>query len=146
MNTYARVIDGVIAQIIPPVFDDRGREVSLEERFPLDVVAQLVEYDPQRRPDPPPPSLVERVASLLQAVDLHLDAAAIAKGYDGIKSAALRAGYPGPFHDDGVAFATWMDLVYATCYQLLAQFNAGEIAEPTPAELIAMLPTLELPS
>jgi hypothetical protein len=134
------MIDGQIAQIIT-VSDDGAR---LESLFAREILDQLVEYDP--RPKPPEPSLEERIASLLVAVDKHLNQAARAKGYDSIVTAALRAGYPGPFHDDGVAFATWMDATYATCYQLLAQFNAGEIPEPTPDELIAMLPTLELPS
>ena len=137
MKSYARIVDGQVAQIQPQRMDG-DREVQLDE--------DLVAYDPLQRPPPPLPTLEERIATLLATVDLHLDATAKARGYDGIKSAALRAGYPGPFHDEGVAFATWMDSVYATCYQLLAQWQAGEIAEPTPDELIALLPTLELPS
>lgn len=94
---------------------------------------------------PPPPTIEQRAAALLQAVEQRLNAAARAKGYDDIRSAALRAGYPGPFHAEGVAFATWMDGCYADCYQLLAQVKAGEIPEPTESELLAMLPVLELP-
>jgi len=52
MKTYARMIDGVIAQIIPAVYDERGQEVPIESRFPPDVVEQLVEYP--LRPEPPP--------------------------------------------------------------------------------------------
>lgn len=97
-------------------------------------------------PRPPTPlNLEQRAAALLQAVERHLNKAARARRYDDIRSAALRAGYPGPFHEEGVAFATWMDAVYATCYQLLAQVQAGEIPEPNEAELLAMLPALELP-
>lgn len=143
---YARMIDGRVAQIIAIMVDASGNEVPLELRFPADVVEQLVEYDPLAQPPLPPPTLEERMKILLQTVDQHLDAPAIAKGYDGIKSAALRAGYPGPFHDEGTAFATWMDATYSACYQLLAQFNAGQIPEPTPDDLISMLPALVLPS
>jgi hypothetical protein len=98
-----------------------------------------------RAEQPPGPDLAERMLILLAGVDAHLHAPAKLKGYDTIRSAALRAGYQGPFHDEGIAFATWMDACYARCYQLLAKFQAGEIPEPTLEELLALLPKLELP-
>jgi len=79
------------------------------------------------------------------AHDAHLNAAAKARSYDSIHTAALRAGFPGPFHDEGVAFATWMDAYNASGYQLMAQITAGEIVPPTIDEYIAMLPELVLP-
>lgn len=94
---------------------------------------------------PDAPSFEQRKAALLQAVDAYLNAAAKAKGYDSIITAALRAALPAsPFHAEGVAFGTWMDLVYAKCYEVLAKVQAGEIEEPNEAELIAMLPALQL--
>jgi hypothetical protein len=54
VTTYARMIDGLIAQIIPPIFDDKGREVPIESRFPPEVVDQLVEYPPRAEPPPEP--------------------------------------------------------------------------------------------
>lgn len=96
---------------------------------------------------PPVPTLEQRAAGLLAAVDALLNGAAQAKGYDSIMSAAVRAALPGSqFHAEGLAFGTWMDQVYATCYRLLAQVKAGEIPEPSEAELIAMLPVLVLPT
>jgi len=93
-----------------------------------------------------PPTFDQRKAVLLAAVDAHLNAAAKAKGYDSIINAALRAALPAsPFHDEGIAFGTWMDAVYAKCYEVLAQVQANEIAEPDEAQLIAMLPALQLP-
>ena len=80
-----------------------------------------------------------------KAHDAHLDAAAKSRRYDSIHTAALRAGFPGPFHEEGVAFATWMDDCNATGYQLMAQITAGEIVPPTVDEYIAMLPALVLP-
>ncbi|SEF19458.1 hypothetical protein SAMN03159371_00142 [Variovorax sp. NFACC28] len=44
-----------------------------------------------------------------------------------------------------MAYAIWMDAVNAKCYEVLALYLAGEIAEPTRAELLAMLPALTLP-
>lgn len=94
----------------------------------------------------PAPTFEQRKALLLVAVDEHLNAAAKGKGYDSIINAALRAALPAsPFHADGVAFGTWMDAVYAKCYEVLAQVVAEEIPEPTTGELIAMLPALVLP-
>lgn len=52
MKTYARMIDGRVAQIISALIDANGAEVPLDARFPPEVVAQLVEYPP--RPEPPP--------------------------------------------------------------------------------------------
>lgn len=95
---------------------------------------------------PPAPPFKERQAALLVEVDKHLNAAARAKGYDSRNSFYMRAAVPGsPFHAEGVAFATWMDSVYAKCYEVLAQVLASEIPEPTAAELLAMLPVLQLP-
>lgn len=90
-------------------------------------------------------TLEQRIEALHVAVNAHLNAAAGARRYDSIHTAALRAGYPGPFHDEGLAFAQWMDAVNAKCYEVLAQFEAGEIAEPNWEELLTMLPVLQLP-
>jgi len=96
--------------------------------------------------DPEGPTFEQRKAALLLAVDAHLNAAARAKGYDSIITAALRAALPAsPFHDEGIAFGTWMDLVYEKCYEVLAQVQTNEIAEPDEAQLITMLPALQLP-
>jgi len=95
--------------------------------------------------DPPELTLAERIEALHVAVNAHMNAAAGAKRYDSIHTAALRAGWPGPFHAEGLAFATWMDEVNAKCYEVLAQFEAGQIDEPTWEELLAMLPALQLP-
>lgn len=88
---------------------------------------------------------VATVADYIHALDAHLNAAARAKGYDDIHSAALRAGYPGPFHNEGLAFATWMDGCYAAGYQVLADFKAGVIAQPSVSAFLAGLPDLSLP-
>ena len=94
----------------------------------------------------PPPSIEQRKAALLAAVDAHLNAAARAKGYDSIINASLRAALPAsPFHTEGVAFGTWMDAVYAKCYEVLADVQSGAVVEPNEAQLIAMLPALQLP-
>lgn len=82
------------------------------------------------------------VSNLKARVQNHLDAAAQAKDFDNISSAALRAAYPGPFNADGVKYATWMDACWAHCYEVLAAVQAGTRAIPTGDELIAELPAL----
>lgn len=77
---------------------------------------------------------------LTRAVQRHMDEKARLKGYDDIRSAALRAGFPGPFHDEGVIYAAWMDSCWATCYAVMAEVQAGNRPVPSEAELIAALP------
>lgn len=74
------------------------------------------------------------------AVQSMLNATAMKKGYDSIRSAALRAGYPGPFHAEGVEYAVWMDECWAECYRLMAEVKAGTRAVPTVEELLAEMP------
>lgn len=108
------------------------------------LVGKQIEAGPDGQPReamPPAPSVEDLKRQLLQAVDGRLNAAANAKGYDSIVTAALRAGYPGPFHEEGVRFATWMDATYAHCYAVLAQVEAGARPIPTEAELMAELPS-----
>ena len=68
-----------------------------------------------------------------------------ARRYDSIHTAALRAGYPGPFHDEGVAFAQWMDQCNAAGYQIMAEIEAGTRAPLSVDDYLALLPELVLP-
>lgn len=97
-------------------------------------------------PYAPPEKTGEEIQrELTSALQQYLDAEAIKRGYDNIRSAALRAGYPGPFHDEGVVMATWMDTCWATGYAILADVVAGSRPIPSGRELLAALPKLELP-
>jgi len=93
----------------------------------------------------PVPSKAEQIAANVAAIEAEMNRQAALRNYDNIKSAALRAGYPGPFHDEGVAYATWMDDCYAKAYEVLAEVEAGERPMPTPEEAVAMMPPLVLP-
>lgn len=87
------------------------------------------------------------IASMTASVQQHMDSTATTKGYDGIQSAALRAALPSsPFHSEGVAYGEWMDSCWARCYQILAEVEAGQRAQPTAEDLIAELPELVLPA
>lgn len=79
-------------------------------------------------------------------VQTLLDTTAQAYGYDDIRNAVSYAEEPivPLFQTDGIAFRKWRSLVWAKCYAVLAQVEAGEVAEPSGEELLAMLPTLNL--
>jgi hypothetical protein len=90
----------------------------------------------------PPLSL----ADFQKAHDAYLDAKARERKYDSIHTAALRAGYPGPYQAEGIAYAQWMDLCNATGYQILADVQAGNRPMPVSTDAyLALLPTLVLP-
>lgn len=78
------------------------------------------------------------------AIEKYLNEEAQKRHYDSIITAALRAGYPGPFHVEGVKFATWMDACWAKSFEIQALVLAGQRAQPTVAELLAEMPALNL--
>ena len=85
------------------------------------------------------------ILEIQSAVASHLDIPAKEKLYDSVHTAALRAGFVGPFQAEGIAFATWMDACWIKCYELLAEVKAGTRPVMTPKEVISELPTLVLP-
>ena len=99
--------------------------------------------------DATPGEKVDQEARLLARFDAvltaHLDAVAQSRRYQDRVTCALRAGYPGPFHNEGVAFATWMDSCNAIGYQKVVDYKAGLIPLPSEQELIAALPPMVWP-
>lgn len=84
--------------------------------------------------------------AILQGMTDLFDRTAQSRKYDNRITCALRAGYPGPFHAEGAAFATWMDTCNATGYALLAQVQAGTMAMPVSVSAaLALLPTMVWP-
>lgn len=80
------------------------------------------------------------------ALNKHLDDVARQRRYDSRITCSLRAGYPGPFQAEGIAFAMWMDACNAAAYQIWADVRNG--VRPIPATLeafIAELPAIEWP-
>jgi hypothetical protein len=110
-------------------FIERDRAMTPEE---------AAAFEAQRTLDATP-----KLADYENAVQNMLDAKAKERGYDNIHSAAIRAGYPGPFHDEGVSYASWMDACWAQCYSILTQVQSGAMAQPTIADLLAQLPTFQ---
>lgn len=87
----------------------------------------------------------EKFGAFQRAVTAYLDSEAHKKGYDNIINAALRSGFSGPYHDEGVAFAVWMDACWKKCYDELARLEQGLRTEPSIDEFLSELPVLVLP-
>jgi hypothetical protein len=131
-------------------------EVTAFQTVQLDGVEQNVDGSWQQKwkvTDITDPQLIQNIkdnqlaqdsAERIAVVQALMDGEARKKGYDNIINASLRAGYPGPFHDEGVKFASWMDACWAKCYQLMDDYKAGRISKPSVAEVVAMMPELEL--
>lgn len=112
------------------------------------IVADANGYPVAQDPPPPPAPTAEQIrGALTDAVYSHMNAAAQARGYDDIKAAVTYAEEPAVpiFQAEGRALRAWRSLVWAHCYQVLADVQAGTRAIPTAAQLIAELPALDLP-
>ena len=94
----------------------------------------------------PGPTDAEIQLELTNAVQMHLDATACERNYDGILSLCTYATSTNPtFAAEGQAGVTWRDAVWAKCYQVLAGCLAGTRTTPTEIELIAELPVMVWP-
>ena len=80
---------------------------------------------------------------LESAVQQHLDAKAVSRGYDNIQSAMIRAGYPGPYHTEGTKFAQWADACWVAVYAVFADIKASKREVPTVEELYEILPSFD---
>lgn len=114
--------------------------------FPFSVVGTGVISDAEQGDFPPPPPAMPTLEEYDAALTAHLDSVAQSRRYADRISCAVRAGYPGPFQAEGVAFATWMDNCNAIGYQMLADFQSGLIQQPTVEEVIAALPPMVWPT
>ena len=95
---------------------------------------------------PPPPSPEQIQRDLTNAVQQHLDTTAKTRGYDGILSLATYATSTNPtFAAEGQAGVTWRDAVWAYCWEVLTDVQAGTRPVPTTEELIGELPVMVWP-
>ena len=98
-------------------------------------------------PEPPAPTPEQQMQALTtqftEAVQQHLDAQAISKGYDNIVSACSYAGAPNPFQAESIQFITWRGNVWSYCYQELAKVQSGERPVPELQDFLNELPSFE---
>ena len=111
-------------------------------------LGKLIVADESGRPilqDPPLPT-AEQIAKRLEArVQSWLDEQARALGYDDIKSAITYAEEPAvpKFQQEGQAMRRLRSLVWARCYEILNEVQAGQRSIPTEEELIAEMEALK---
>ena len=133
---------------------ENGVVINLVEADSLDVLPGLIDgagaaigdlWDGARftmQPAAPPSE-----ADYVNAVQNLLDATARTRQYDNILSACTYVGSTvQKFHNEGQACLNWRGAVWARCYDLLAQVQAGTLAQPTVTELLAMLPAIAWPA
>ena len=95
----------------------------------------------------PEPTEEEKAASLqtqyTALIQSMLDKEAQKLGYDNCNSVCtyIDTGVQ-KFDDEGRAFRSWRSAVWAKGYEILDAVKAGEMAIPTEAELVEMLPKL----
>lgn len=93
---------------------------------------------------PVPPPTVDDCTIALTA---HLDTVAKQRRYDNRITCMVRAGFPGPFQAEAIAFATWCDGCNLTAYTLLAEVQAGTRPMPeTTQALIDVMPAMVWPT
>lgn len=145
---YSHYVSSIHGDDIPegsvPVSDDLFWRTINEKDGLWKIVAQTgtIEKHPL-----PGPGFAEIEALKLLLVQAYIDEAARAHRYDSIASAITYADEPAvpKFQAEGQAFRAWRSLVWAKCYAILADVNAGLREIPTDEELISELPALVLP-
>lgn len=97
----------------------------------------------------PPPPLLSReqiIYSLTASVQHYLDGKPQERFYDGILSLCTYANsLNATFRAEGQAGVEWRDAVWATCWEVMAEVDAGTRPVPTEAELLSLLPELVWP-
>lgn len=86
------------------------------------------------------PTAEQVTANLTASVQEWLDGEARRKGYDNIVSACSYAGAPNPFQAESQAYTAWRGNVWAACYVIMGDVQAGRRGIPSATELIAELP------
>lgn len=87
----------------------------------------------------------QTIARYEAALDAHLDAVSHGCRYDNRVTFALRAGYPGPYQTEGIAFAQWMDACYVLSNAIKNAVLDGSAVMPSIAEFIGQMPTFNRP-
>lgn len=93
---------------------------------------------------PPPPPLTE--AEIIEAAQKHLDAVAVARGYDSILAACTYATSTNPtFAAEGSACVIWRDEVWESVFSVIAEVAAATRSAPTEEQLLGGLPAIVWP-
>ena len=150
MTTYARIADGIVAEVI----EVASGGIPIEEQFHPDLVAQMVEAPHGVQPgwlwdgaafsesDPEPPTR----EAYQRAIEAHVDAAARSRDYSGaISCASYVASTVPPWRAEAEAFVAWRDAVYLAAFAELDAVESGGDA-PSIEDFLAALPAIDWPT
>ena len=150
MASIALISDGKVVNVIDSTMEIAERLFS--QQTLLDVTKGPAcgpgwDWDGKGFVAPPTPEIpvdVRRKA-LVDAIQDHLDREAQRLGYDGILSMASYAASEHPVYGpEGVAAVKWRDACWNEGYRIQGEIAEGNVKEPTPAEIVAMLPASPL--
>ena len=139
INDIFECADGIFTQEALDLCKDG--KAYIEEINPQDGVRRFqIVAVPEPTPEEQEAALQMQYTALIQSM---LDKDAQKLGYDNCNSVCtyVDTGVP-KFDDEGRAFRAWRSAVWAKGYEILDAVKAGEIAIPTEAELVEMLPKL----
>ena len=139
INDIFECADGIFPQEALDLCKDG--KAYIEEINPQDGVRRFqIVAVPEPTPEEQEAALQMQYTALIQSM---LDKDAQKLGYDNCNSVCtyVDTGVP-KFDDEGRAFRAWRSAVWAKGYEILDAVKAGEIAIPTEAELVEMLPKL----
>lgn len=100
---------------------------------------------PEPEPESIPPTQEQIIAQYERELDVHLDSVAQQHRYDNRFTFALRAGYIGPYQEEAIAFAQWMDDCNVQAFARMGRVLAGVEPMPTIEALVADLPVFVKP-
>lgn len=104
-----------------------------------ETVVCMYEYE-----DIPVPVVTVKVFE--DAVQGLLNSAVRSKGYDDVYTCiSYYNSEDDVFRAEARAVSEWRDRVWRKCHEILNQWNAGEIGQPTVAQVLSQLPKLEWP-
>lgn len=139
------VLDGSYWQLPPP--DHYDRMILVPDNYkrqwwynykPNDTFDDLVEI-----PYVPPKPKIE---DYTMSVQILMDQKVAERRYDGILQACTYAlSTDAQFKAEGEACVRWRDAVWRYCYEQFEKFQSGQIEQPSVADLVASLPTMEWP-
>lgn len=86
-------------------------------------------------------NLEKRIKDYISVLENHQNEMAQTKSYYDRISCSLRAGFEGPYKEEGVAFARWMDNCNFIAYAILDQMKTGEREWMSTDDFIGVLPT-----
>lgn len=91
--------------------------------------------------------LSEEISTISQyksSIQNLLDETARKNEYDNIISASLRAAYAGPFQEEGLAFATWMDACWVAMFKIISDAKESKTDLMSVKSMLALMPVIAI--